>query len=151
MKQQSTNTLVQVSGILLILGVVIIDPRVGVFGLGLGALFTLPGIIIGTKVYRVIAIILLVLNLAFLAIRFPEAYRYNGKTEVTEFCNSVKNGDAYEDTRSIAVRIGEDNLRKIRDEFIIVGYKGNLPFPNKLCRIDFIEGKVSDVHFYSSK
>ena len=75
----------------------------------------------------------------------------NKKREVTGFCGSVKYGNSYEEIKLKAILIGEDQHRIIHEDFIVVGYSGSPPFPKKLCRIDFADGKVSETHSYGSK
>lgn len=74
----------------------------------------------------------------------------NKENEIRKFCSSISVGDLRDHISTKMKNIGEDRYRIERDEFIIIGITGNAPFPKKLCRVDFINGKISESHFYAS-
>ena len=59
------------------------------------------------------------------------------------FCNSVAVGSSFADVADLAKIIGEDRLRLIREDSIIVGFTGIPPFSRHACEIRGEEARVA--------
>ena len=73
MNPKTPRTLAQFSAILVVLGIVVMDPLAGLALMVLAGILSIIAIIFGTKKVRVIAIILLAIIISFAIWKLPEA------------------------------------------------------------------------------
>ena len=60
-----------------------------------------------------------------------------------EFCDSVAVGERFDLVSDRARSVGEDQLRIVRDESVIVGFTGIPPFSRHACEVTSEGGVVS--------
>ena len=60
-----------------------------------------------------------------------------------DFCNGVAVGSSFADVAKLAKTVGEDRLRLIHEESIMVGFTGIPPFSRHACEIRGKENKVA--------
>ncbi len=78
-REVSARTCLIVAGVLLIVGIVVINPTAGVLAFVLAALLALIGICLGFRRYGVAGIILLLIAVALIAWRLPDAQEDYGR------------------------------------------------------------------------
>jgi hypothetical protein len=76
MNPKTPRTLVQFSAILVVLGIVVMDPLAGLALMLLAGILSIISIIFGTKKVRVIAIIVLAIVISFAIWKLPEARQH---------------------------------------------------------------------------
>jgi len=76
MNQKTPRALVQFAAILVVLGVVIMDPLAGLFILVLAGILTAIALAFGSKRVRIVAILLLLIIAAFSIWKYPDARRH---------------------------------------------------------------------------
>ena len=64
------------------------------------------------------------------------------EANATAFCESVTVGGAFADVVESARTAGEDRLRSIRDDSVLVGYTGIPPFSRHACAVTGERGRV---------
>ena len=88
MNPKTPRTLVQFSAILVVLGIVVMDPLASLALMVLAGIFSIISIGFGSKRVRIIAIILVAIIISFAIWKFPEARqhlkRYRERAPVTE-------------------------------------------------------------------
>ena len=76
MNQKTPRALVQFSAILVVLGVVIMNPLAGLSILLFAGVLTVVGLVFGSKRVRLVALLLLVIITAFSISMYPDARRH---------------------------------------------------------------------------
>jgi hypothetical protein len=76
MNPKTPRTLVQFSAILVVLGIVVMDPLAGLALMVLAGILSVISIIFGSRNVRIIAIILLAIVISFAVWKFPEARQH---------------------------------------------------------------------------
>ena len=76
MNPKTPRTLVQFSAILVVLGIVVMDPLAGLALMVLAGILSIISIIFGTKKVRVFAIIVLAIVISFAVWKLPEARQH---------------------------------------------------------------------------
>ena len=76
MNPKTPRTLVQFSAILVVLGIVVMDPLAGLALMLLAGILSIISIVFGTQRVRVIAIILVVIIISFAIWKLPEARQH---------------------------------------------------------------------------
>jgi hypothetical protein len=76
MNPKTPRTLVQFSAILVVLGIVVMDPLAGFALMVLAGILSIISIIFGTRNVRIIAIILLAIVISFAIWKLPEARQH---------------------------------------------------------------------------
>jgi hypothetical protein len=76
MNPKTPRTLVQFSAILVVLGIVVMDPLAGIALMVLAGILSIISIIFGTKKVRIIAVILLAIVISVAIWKFPEARQH---------------------------------------------------------------------------
>ena len=76
MNPKTSRTLVQFSAILVVLGIVVMDPLAGLASMVLAGILSIISIIFGTKKVRLIAIIILAIVISFAIWKLPEARQH---------------------------------------------------------------------------
>lgn len=66
----------------------------------------------------------------------------NAESRAIEFCESVALGSLFSEIAELASSAGEDRLRIIWQDLIVVGFTGIPPFSRHLCEINLGEDRV---------
>ena len=64
------------------------------------------------------------------------------------FCDSIVIGDSYSSIVEIAKTVGEDKLRIISDDSLMVGFTGIPPFSRHACEVTNSEGLISGKQYF---
>jgi len=64
-----------------------------------------------------------------------------------EFCDTVTIGSSFAEITDTAMTVGEDHLRFIREDSIIIGFTGIPPFSRHSCEVRGKEGKVESKEY----
>jgi hypothetical protein len=67
----------------------------------------------------------------------------SAESEAKKFCDNVEVGTLFAEIARIAKTAGEDRLRLIREDSIIVGFTGIPPFSRHACEIRRAEDRVA--------
>ncbi len=67
---------------------------------------------------------------------------YRAESSAVEFCDSVGVGSSFYEIVEKATLAGEDRLRIIREDLIVVGFTGITPFSRHFCEISRDEDSV---------
>lgn len=70
------------------------------------------------------------------------------ESRAREFCDSIAIGDSFSAVTEKAMSVGEDNLRIVNTDSIMVGFTGIPPFSRHTCEIRNDEGLVGEKQYY---
>lgn len=70
------------------------------------------------------------------------------ESRAREFCDSIAIGESFATITEKAISVGEDKLRIINKDSIMVGFTGIPPFSRHTCEVINNEGLVSDKQYF---
>jgi hypothetical protein len=72
----------------------------------------------------------------------------NAKSKAKDFCSQYSVGGDFDKVSNDATSVGNDRLRRIEANKVVVGFIGFSPYSRHLCIVEGVDGKVAETRYF---